>query len=324
MTESLGMQLLGKRSLFIGALLLIVLLVLLGGSHAYLITSWQNKSQFEFRTDPVRLSAHRMLPGQTHYDHAVWAEGTFTVPEDSWITELSAELEGAPASKVHNFYLYRKDIPDMWCPNNPLAIWAGSTVTSRHATEFPQPYGIQVRKGDVLLVRTMFIDPRDNDDTEYPAVSLIVKAGYELSALSKRSRNTALYLIGPHACDTGYPIFPLPPHSLNAVYGTYDRPLVFQEDGQIIKARGHYHGSNEDGKVISTLRLFMNGRLIDEASSPDITDDRARNPVLLKDKIPFSIKKGDSVSMEAILSNPSDEIVPEGMAIVGLFFSPLK
>jgi|GEM_PF-2739410 len=280
---------------------------------------FDNVYAFEFGTDPLRLEAQHALPEHAHYDHAIWAEGEFTAPDAVWITSLSAELVGAPPDKLHNFFLSRKNTSDAWCPNNPETIWAGGTVTSKQPTVFPSPYGIQLEKGETIVIRAMLTNVADKEHTIYDNVSLRVYAEYTTDRT--RTRNVTLYMIGPEACDSSYPIFPLPPHSKNVVYSTKEKPFVFPTDGEIIRARGHYHGSYERD-IVNTLRLYMNDQLIEEVSSTNIENDAARNPLLLEDELPLAVTAGDTAWMEAIFSNPSDTIVPEGMALLGLFFAP--
>lgn len=301
-------------TLGIGAALVAIIIIA-----AFMPKDGVEAGEFEFGTDPVELLAQHALPEHAHYDHAVWAEGEFLVPHDAWITTFSAELLGAPPDKMHNFFVYRKSANDAWCPENPEMIWAGGTVSSRNPMEFPPPYGVHVRKGETVVVRAMLTNLADEQHTGYENVSLRVRAGYTDD--TARRRNVMLYMIGPEVCESGYPIFPLPPHSKDAVYGTEEKPFVLPLDGEIVRARGHYHGSYERD-IVNTLRLYIDGRMVEEVSSSDIGNDAERNPLLLGDELPLAVSAGDSVWMEAVFSNPSDETVPEGMAIIGLFFSP--
>jgi hypothetical protein len=260
------------------------------------------------------------MEGMTHYDEGVWAEGEFIVPEDMWITGFSSEGSGVAP---HNFYVFIQNTKDYWCPENPTAIWSGGTVTAQRPTEFQSPYGVFLKKGTPLLLTAMFPVEAEARDAQGQLTSFSVHAAYEPAAVSERTKKIFLYMITPAPCGISRPIFPVPPHSVNASFTTKNKPFVFPEDGSIILAAAHFHAAYEKG-IPNTVQLFLNAAQIDGFTTTDIGNGDERNPQLLKKAAPVTVHAGDKLWMEAIFNNPSNYIVPEGMAIIGFYFSPKK
>ena len=273
------------------------------------------------QTAPADVPYHEHTPENTHYDHMTWAKGAAVVPEDLWITKISASVRGAPRAIFHNTYLSIENERDTWCPDNPRFIWSGSTVSTKHATIYDPPYGIFLKKGTVLDLEAAFHNGNDEGSGEsFKAASLALDIQYELAPNSDRSKTLRFALIDASGCSRDRPIFTIPAGAKNAAFDTRSRPFVFDHDATILRAAAHFHGSYESS-ASNTLRLFLNDALIDEFTTQNITDDDARNPRLLQGQSPIPVGAGDTVWMEALFDNPSNVPVYEGMAIVGLYYS---
>jgi len=271
-------------------------------------------------TPPVRVAHALMREGDTHYDHAVTATSTTTVREDVWVTEFSAEVQGAPHQLLHNFYLYVDGQPDTWCPDRDTILWSGGTVSAQKPSVFEEPYGILLEKGTVLRLESLFVDEGGGHGTEHEP-SLRVNMRTEPAAVSKRTVPLTYAALTPAPCDLTRPIFRIDAQARDATFSTERRPFIFPSDGRILRTTAHFHASYERG-IVNTLRLFLNGSRIDEFASTDVANPAERNPTLLKGESPFPIKKNDVLWMEAVFNNPSDTPVAEGMAIVSFYFAP--
>ena len=313
----------GKR-IAVALTLVILLGLAVGLSYNRAPHEEARQKSFTIKTDPLPFDPHAgmdmsmNMDGMTHYDMGVWAEGKFIVPEDMWVTGFSSEESGiAP----HNFYVFIQDTKDAWCPENPTAIWSGGTVTAQRPTEFESPYGVFLKKGTPLLLKAMFPPEAAAPDAQGQLSSFSVHATYEPAAVSERTKKIFLYMITPAPCSISRPVFPIPPHSVNASFTTKNKPFVFSEDGSILKAAAHFHGSYEKG-IPNTVRLFLNNSEIDTFTTTNVGNDNERNPELLKKAGPVSVHAGDTLWMEGIFNNPHDSIIPEGMAIIGFYFAP--
>lgn len=267
--------------------------------------------------DAMKMShdSHVDRAAMTHYDEGVWVDTEFTVPADVWLTEFSTDFTGA---SVHNFYLFVKDTHDTWCPENPTAIYSGGTVSAKRPVVFDAPYGVFVTKGTTLILRALYHAEAGESLEEKPSFS--VHARFEPADSTTRSIPLSLHFITPGPCTYTRPIFPVPAQANTVLYSSAQKPFVFPDDGKIIKALAHFHAAYEKG-VRNTVRLFLNSKEIDSFTTTNVADDAQRNPRLLTDKL-VTVRRGDILTMHAIFSNPSDALVPEGMAIIGFYFAP--
>lgn len=267
-------------------------------------------------TRPIDVLVHVHKPEDTHYDHMEWAEGTLIVPEDMWVTGLSATVEGAPHNILHNAYLSLSNERDAWCPDNPRPLWSGGTVSTKKPSTFEKPYGILLHKGDQLLLEAAFHGEK-NDNLD---VTFNVELTYERAGRSTRSQPLLFSMIDPSGCDRHRPIFTIPPQVTAQLYDSKQRPFVFPEDATVLRVGAHFHGSYEED-ITNAVRLFLNDTMVDEFKTTTIKNDYDRNPRLGAEALPLSVQAGDKLWMEAAFDNPSDTPVFEGMAIVGFFYT---
>jgi hypothetical protein len=272
------------------------------------------------RTEPVDLDFHLHAPEETHYDHMVWAEGTAIVPHDMWVVGVTSRVEGAPHGTLHNAYLAAEGTNDLWCPENPSFVWSGGTVSTRAPLLFDPPYGIFLHEGQRIVLEAAFHNGStqgSGEDFHNVTFELTLIGGD--AGNDSRSRPLKFSMIDPTGCDRHHPIFSIPPRAKHEAYDSKKKPFVFARAAEILRARAHFHGSYEKG-VTNVLRLFLNGNLVDEFTSDVITEDAARNPLMLADKLPMPVGAGDALTMEALFDNPSEAPVNEGMAIVGFYY----
>ncbi len=306
----------------------IVLLGIVGSVH---IAAWRQLTEEEMRgtititarhaespdTPPMDHGSRAKLAAVTHYDEGAWDEKEFTVQEDMWFTEFSTDFTG---SSVHNFYLFVKDSHDTWCPENPTAIYSGGTVSATRPVTFEPPYGVFVKKGTTLVLKSMH--HATENGTAESEDTFSVHARYEPAAYSTRSVPVSLHFITPGPCEYTRPVFTVPARTHDVAYSNTQKPFVFTEDGVILKAMAHFHASYDAG-LANTVRLLLNDKELDSFTTTNIGDGAERNPRLLAGTL-VKIRSGDILTMQAIFSNPSAVNVPEGMAIIGFYFAPQK
>ncbi len=267
--------------------------------------------------DAMQMDHGKDMTSMTHYDEGIWVDKEFTVPANIWLTEFSTEFTG---ESVHNFYLFIKDTEDSWCPENPTAIYSGGTVSARRPLTFDPPYGIFIKKGTTLILRTLYHGKAGETTDVIPSFS--VHARFEPAGETARNVPITLHFITPGPCAYTRPLFPVPAHANDLVFSSSQKPFVFPDDGTIIKALAHFHAAYEKG-IANTVSLFLNDTEIDSFTTTNIGDGAERNPRLLKDRL-VTVHRGDILTMHAIFSNPSAAPVAEGMAIIGFYFAPQK
>lgn len=311
-----------RKTLF--ALLLVIfasgLFLALQYYHATVQTperSGVHERMFTISTKPVDIPSHVHSPEDTHYDHAVWADGEFRIPEDVWMTAFSTFIPDM-VFPPHSFFITTNNAQDPWCPEYPAYIYAAGTVTGKRKLELPSPYGIFLERGTVLRLLAMF---HNSDGRLYPAVQFSVFAEYEPAFRTTREKRVSKYVVSASGCDRSRPLFPLPPQSYNITKTSKGLPFVFSQPGVILRMGAHFHGSYAEG-VENTIHIVLNGEKIDTFVTKNVGDDEQRNPPLLLGKTPFRIQEGDKLWIEVVFNNPEREIVPEAMALVGFYFIP--
>jgi hypothetical protein len=283
--------------------------------------SYVSRAEFSISTEAIDVVVHKHAPEDTHYDHMDWARGHVVVPRDMWVTGLSTHVEGAPHGTLHNAYLMLEDENDPRCPANPALIWSGGTVTTRTPMRFDAPYGIFLKEGQTLLLEAAFHNGNlQGIGADHHDVTFTVEFEYEKSGAGTRTKPLRFSTIDPTGCDRHRPIFTIAPYAQRSAYDSTQSPFIFERSADILAAGAHFHGSYDDG-VTNTMRLFLNGKLLEEFNTTNITDGNSRNPLLLIGRTPIPVRMGDALTMEALFDNPAKTPVYEGMAIVGFYYA---
>lgn len=261
--------------------------------------------------------------------------GTFIIPFDMWVTDITTVVNNAPTSVIHHIVLFRQDRMDPICPNRheQLMVVGADTATELN---LPKPYGFFLKKGTRIYLRNMAHNPdapRGSGET-YRNVSLGLKLTYERASQSDRTQPVALYRIfiddHPEYCSgplTDLSLitdsFTVPPSSLSYVRSTPSGNrgatgrFIFPTPGTLVYIGAHTHPADGGG----TVRLQLNSKVIGSFTPQHIGPEAWtwRTPNARTD---IAISKGDVMTVQSEYNNPHPLPVPGAMGMGVFVFAP--
>jgi hypothetical protein len=268
--------------------------------------------------------------------HGVYVNsGTFVVPFDMWVTDMTTVVENAPLSVIHHLVLFRQDRMDPICPNRHEQVMVVGADTNTEL-KLPAPYGVFLKKGTQIYLRNMAHNPdapRGTGET-YHDVALGLRLTFERATHTERTRPVALYRIfiddHPEYCTkplTSLALltdsFTVPPASLHYTRSTPDGPdgitgrYVVQTPGTLMYLGAHTHPVDGGG----TVTLALNGAVIGSFTPTHMGPEAWvwRTPNAPAD---IRVVPGDTITVEATYSNPHPLPIPGAMGMGVFVFSP--
>ena len=258
----------------------------------------QSSHTFTLRLGPLSLPAHAGM------DVPQAPDLTWTVPLDAWFTAYRPRLVDAsgaplPGRLLHHVAVYDKSERNYLCPKQPEHIFgAGGEMTDWPATP---GIGYRVRKGDVILVATMF---HNEEAVDYPQTYLEVEIRYQPVVAGGPSL-VAVRPVWFDVMQCGDSAYDLKP-GRNVTTGEF----TLATSGKLIGVGGHMHDYGrelvlEDAtrkQKIATLdsKLDAGGRLI---SIPI---------ALFAATGGMELEKGDVIRVTAVYDNPTGAYLREG------------
>ncbi len=268
----------------------------------------------------------------TDTGHAEYLSGSATTTEDLWVTSFDFIVHNAPGSTIHHaslFTLQPYSVPE--CPNLPAITYYASVGGDAPLPRIlPAPYALFIPKGTVLHNLTMLHNayPPEGRGGTYQNVS----TEFVLTTVPKTSKrmrpltSIPLALSDASYCSRSLAGFTFTVPAATSSYIRTPGPMspsagrhTFTEAGTIVYSSGHTHGW-EGGK---TVTLLLNGKPL-KTYATEKNEERGKLWSTEFSSTTWNVAAGDSVSVEALYSNPGTEPLLGAMGMVVLYFAPDK
>lgn len=252
----------------------------------------------------------------------------FIVPKDIWVTGIAYQVVGAPALALHHGTLFKMDSRDLECPDQSPQPLLSVAQDQEHTSSmtFENGYGIFIPAGTPLMLDAMFHNPGPpiGPGDIYEDVSLKVQLTLappddaphtEVTYHLLRLSNT------PCVFESGH-TFIVPPSVTDYTFTGTDAPhdasrMQIEGPSRIVYWGAHTHGW-EGGQTVSVKR---NGEVIEVFQTARSADDPYRfdTPHGSADLL---LDANDTISIEAVYTNPTDSPLRGAMGHLGLYLAP--
>lgn len=249
-------------------------------------------------TVPVK----NLAPGEDRYE----TRG-ITIPRNTYLTSFNADMTGDSAT-LHHADIFSRRHMNFYCPKYPAYLAAFGAELKE--VNFPDPYGIQVKRGTRLELSIHFAN--GSKDPAHGEFQLRIKGE------TKRKDITPVFLSIADYCDNPTAGYLIPAGVSRHEYSMI-RPFIMPAAARLIGWGGHLHtfGTSlsllQNNKEVSTLTLGKNPR-----SGNDPTSVYLESRSFVETPLPFA--KGDEINLMAAYEKPKDMFYPGAMAIGYLIF----
>lgn len=293
---------------------------------------WHDKTGevIEIHTETVSvLTPHEHTISDTILDpshhHTIKTEVLY-IPEDTWVTGMELKLHNAPASVLHHAVLYDVNSPNDECGSESYKLLAnvGEDIIHTPSVHFPEPYGVYLPKGSLILGAVMLHNPLPpagvGGTYEDVSVSFVLHA--EESSKTDRSEALEYYFMTLEDVPCTGTTFTVPSSTQQYVEraptdGFTLARMTVPSDGTILYSGAHLHGW-EGGRE---LNMYRNSELLETFK----TKPSERTPYIWSTEHGFTdipLQRNDVLEIEAVYSNPHPEPIRGAMGIYGFFFAP--
>jgi hypothetical protein len=227
----------------------------------------------------------------------------FTVPFDGWLTAYHPGLEDAsgkalPGRLLHHVAVFDLNQSNFLCPTQPEHIFgAGGEMTDWPATP---GLGYRVRRGDKILVKTMF---HNDEPTSYPETYLSIKIDYQPIESGQQP------LIGVRPMWFDVKGCSESAYDLKSGRNITSDEFKLASGGTLIGVGGHMHDYGRELTLVDVTR-----------NQPIATLDAKLDPegrlvsipiVLFKESGGFPLAKDDLIRVTAVYENPTGRYLPQ-------------